>query len=32
LRIIPVDYQAVLDGSRPGANLALLAGDQVYVP
>ena len=32
LHIIPIDYQAVLDGSRPEANLALLAGDQVYVP
>jgi polysaccharide export outer membrane protein len=32
LRIIPIDYQAVLDGSRPEANLALLAGDQIYVP
>jgi polysaccharide export outer membrane protein len=32
LRVIPVDYQTVLDGSRPEANLVLLAGDQVYMP
>src|SRR5262249_47060064 len=32
LRIIPIDYQAVLEGRRPEANLALLAGDQLYVP
>jgi polysaccharide export outer membrane protein len=32
LRIIPIDYTAVLDGSQPEANLALLAGDQIYVP
>jgi polysaccharide export outer membrane protein len=32
LRIIPIDYPAVLDGSRPEANLALMAGDQLYVP
>jgi polysaccharide export outer membrane protein len=32
LRVIPIDYPAVLDGSRPAANVVLLAGDQVYVP
>jgi polysaccharide export outer membrane protein len=32
LREIPIDYQAVLDGSQPEANLALLSGDQIYVP
>jgi polysaccharide export outer membrane protein len=32
LRVIPINYPAVLDGSRPEQNLALLAGDQVYVP
>ena len=32
LRTIPIDYPAVLDGSRPEANLALMAGDQIYVP
>jgi polysaccharide export outer membrane protein len=32
LRTIPIDYPAVLDGSRPEANLALLPGDQLHVP
>ena len=32
LRVIPINYPAVLDGSQPEANLALLSGDQVYVP
>lgn len=32
LRIIPIDYPAVLDGTQPQANLALLPGDQLYVP
>jgi polysaccharide export outer membrane protein len=31
-RTIPIDYPSVLDGSRPEANLALMAGDQLYVP
>ncbi len=32
VRIIPIDYPALLDGSRPEMNVVLLAGDQVYVP
>jgi len=32
VRIIPINYPAVLNGSQPEANLALLTGDQVYVP
>lgn len=32
LRTIPIDYPAVLDGKQPEANLALLSGDQIYVP
>ena len=32
LREIPIDYLAVLDGSQPEANLALFAGDRLYVP
>jgi polysaccharide biosynthesis/export protein len=32
VRTIPVDYAGVLDGSRPSANVVLLAGDQVFVP
>ena len=32
LRIIPIDYPTVLDGSQPEANLVLLPGDQVYLP
>jgi polysaccharide export outer membrane protein len=32
LRVIPIDYTAVLEGRRPEANLALLAGDQLHVP
>lgn len=32
LRIIPIDYPAVLEGRRPEANLALVAGDQLHVP
>jgi polysaccharide export outer membrane protein len=31
-RIIPINYPAVLDGSQPEANLALISGDQLYVP
>ncbi len=31
-RTIPINYPAVLDGSQPEANLALMAGDQLYVP
>jgi polysaccharide biosynthesis/export protein len=29
---IPIDYPAILNGSRPDENLALFAGDTVYVP
>lgn len=32
VRVIPIDYPAVLAGAQPEANLALLAGDQLYVP
>lgn len=32
LRIIPIDYPAVLDGRQPDANLALMPGDQLHVP
>lgn len=32
VRIIPIDYPAVLAGRQPEANLALMAGDQLYVP
>lgn len=32
IREIPIDYPAVVAGKRPEANLALLSGDQVYVP
>jgi polysaccharide export outer membrane protein len=32
LRTIPINYSAVLDGSQPEANLALMTGDQLYVP
>lgn len=32
IREIPIDYPAVVAGKRPEANLALMAGDQVYVP
>jgi polysaccharide export outer membrane protein len=32
LKVIPINYPAVVDGSRPEANVALLAGDQIYVP
>lgn len=32
VRIIPINYPAVLDGSHPEANLALISGDQLYVP
>jgi polysaccharide export outer membrane protein len=31
-RIIPINYPAIVDGSQPEANLALLAGDQIHVP
>lgn len=31
-RRIPVDYLAILNGTRPEADLPLLAGDIVYVP
>jgi polysaccharide export outer membrane protein len=32
LREIPINYPAVLEGKQPEANLALIAGDQLYVP
>lgn len=32
VRTIPINFPAVLRGEQPEANLALLAGDQVYVP
>jgi polysaccharide biosynthesis/export protein len=32
LRNIPIDYLAVLEGKQPEANLALIAGDQLFVP
>jgi polysaccharide export outer membrane protein len=32
LRTIPINYLAVLEGTQPEANLALMAGDQLYVP
>jgi len=32
MRVIPINYPAVLEGTQPEANLALLPGDQVYVP
>ena len=31
-RVIPINYTAVLEGTQPEANLALIAGDQLYVP
>jgi polysaccharide export outer membrane protein len=31
-RVIPIDYPSIVDGSRPEADLALFAGDQIYVP
>jgi polysaccharide export outer membrane protein len=31
-RTIPIDYKAVQEGQKPEANLALLPGDQLYVP
>jgi len=32
LRAIPINYPAVLSGAQPEANIALLAGDQIFVP
>jgi polysaccharide export outer membrane protein len=32
LRVIPIDYEAIQEGRQPDANLALLAGDQLFVP
>jgi polysaccharide export outer membrane protein len=32
IKRIPVDYTAILSGSRPDENLALLPGDTIYVP
>jgi polysaccharide export outer membrane protein len=31
-RRIPIDYPSILNGTRPDADLPLLAGDTVYVP
>jgi len=31
-RVIPIDYDAVQSGRQPDANIALLAGDRVFVP
>lgn len=31
-RRIPIDYPAILNGTRPQENLALIAGDTIYVP
>ena len=31
-RRIPIDYDAILEGDRPEMNIAVLAGDTVYVP
>jgi len=31
-RVIPLDYEALLSGAQPEANLPLLAGDHIYVP
>jgi polysaccharide biosynthesis/export protein len=31
-RVIPINYPAIVDGSQPEANLALLAGDRIHVP
>lgn len=32
LRIIPINYPRVLDGTEPQENLVLLAGDRLHVP
>ncbi len=32
VRVIPINYPAVLDDTQPEANLVLLAGDQLFVP
>ncbi len=32
MREIPINYEEVLKGERPEANLALMAGDQIYMP
>jgi polysaccharide export outer membrane protein len=31
-RLIPINYPAIVDGSQPEANLAVLAGDRIHVP
>lgn len=31
-RSIPINYPAIIDGTMPAANLALMAGDQLHVP
>jgi len=32
VRIVPIDYDLLVDGKTPQANLALIAGDQLYMP
>jgi polysaccharide biosynthesis/export protein len=32
IRVIPVNYDDIVTGKRPEANLALFAGDEIYVP
>lgn len=32
MHVIPIDYQALQTGKRPDANLALLSGDQLFMP
>jgi polysaccharide export outer membrane protein len=32
LRVIPIDYPKIVAGKQPEANLALLSGDQLFVP
>lgn len=32
VRVIPINYTAILNGKQPEANLILVAGDQLYVP
>ncbi len=31
-RVIPIDYNELVTGKRPEANLALMPGDQLYMP
>jgi polysaccharide export outer membrane protein len=32
LRRIPIDYQGILEGEHPEQDIALVAGDKIYVP